>query len=96
MLLLLSTAVSISLSPQGPSFAEPVQLTAGGAPIRVETPGYAAPCWRDMNGDGRKDLVVGQFKDGKMKVYENAGDGKLLAGEWLMAGGEPAQVPGVW
>lgn len=79
-----------------PGFAAPVRLRGGTAFVQVEEPGYAAPCWHDVDGDGRKDLVVGQFRDGKIKVYRNLGDGKLAEGTWLEAGGKPAEIPGVW
>jgi FG-GAP-like repeat len=77
-------------------FNSPVRFQAEGAPVRVESPGYAAPCWADVDGDGKKDLLVGQFSGGKIRVYKNLGDGKLGAGEWLKAGGAVAEVPGVW
>jgi hypothetical protein len=77
-------------------FANPVRLEADGAAIRVEAPGYAAPCWADVDGDGKKDLLVGQFNGGKIRVFKNLGEGKLAAGQWLMAGGKAAEVPGVW
>lgn len=77
-------------------FQAPVRLKADGVAVRVESPGYAAPCWADIDGDGRKDLLVGQFHDGKIRVYKNLGDGKLASGEWLKAGGAVAEVPGVW
>jgi hypothetical protein len=77
-------------------FQPPVRLEANGVPVRVESPGYAAPCWADIDGDGRKDLLVGQFHQGKICVYRNLGDGKLAAGEWLKAEGAVAEVPGVW
>ena len=77
-------------------FSEPVRLKAAGEYVRVESPGYACPAWEDVNGDGRKDLVVGQFAGGKMMVYRSNEDGTLAAGEWLWAGGEVAEVPGVW
>jgi hypothetical protein len=93
--------LSCSLGPQGPSpadvrFAPPVRLKAADGWVRVESPGYAAPCWHDVDGDGDKDLVVGQFMGGKMRVHANDGDGKLAAGEWLQAEGAIAEVPGVW
>lgn len=81
---------------QGPQFTEPVRLKAGDDYVRVESPGWAAPCWQDVDGDGKKDLVVGQFRGGKMRFYRNLGEGKLAQGEWLRAGGEVAEVPGVW
>jgi hypothetical protein len=77
-------------------FQRPVRLEAGGEPVRVESPGYAAPCWTDIDGDSQKDLLVGQFNQGKIKVYKNLGDGKLAAGKWLEAGGSVAEIPGVW
>jgi hypothetical protein len=77
-------------------FHPPVRLEADGVPVRVESPGYAAPCWADVDGDGRKDLLVGQFAGGKIRVFRHLGDGKLAAGEWLKAEGEVAEVPGVW
>ena len=77
-------------------FEAPVRLEASGVPVRVESPGYAAPCWADIDGDGKKDLVVGQFNQGKIRVYKSLGDGKLASGAWLQADGAVAEVPGVW
>jgi hypothetical protein len=77
-------------------FERPVRLKADGAAIRVESPGYAAPCYVDIDGDGKKDLLVGQFNKGKIKVYKNLGGGKFAAGTWLQADGQVAEVPGVW
>ena len=77
-------------------FQKPQLLEAAGEPIQVESPGYAAPCWEDVDGDGLKDLVVGQFNGGKIQVFRNEGDGKFAKGEWLKADGKAAKVPGVW
>ena len=82
--------------PQGPEFEAPVRLKAAGEYIKTESPGYASPCWHDVDGDGKKDLVVGQFAGGKMKIYRNLGGGKLAKGEWVKAEGRIAEVPGVW
>lgn len=76
-------------------FEAPVRVKAAGQYVKVESPGYAAPCWTDVNGDKRGDLVVGQFNKGKMKVYLGS-DGGLTEGRWLRAGGKVAEVPGVW
>ena len=77
-------------------FEPPVRLKAGGAAIRVERPGYAAPCWADLNGAGKKHLLVGQFSGGKIRVFEHLSGEKFAPGKWLQAGGQVAEVPGVW
>lgn len=77
-------------------FEPPVRVKADGAPVRVEAPGYAYPCLADLDGDGKKDLLVGQFAKGKIRVHKGLGDGKFAAGAWLQADGKDAEVPGVW
>lgn len=49
-----------------------------------------------MDGDGKKDLIVGQFNKGKMRVFKGLGGTKFAAGAWLKAEGQVAEVPGVW
>jgi hypothetical protein len=77
-------------------FQPPVRLKAGDAAVRVESPGYAAPCWADLDADGRKELLVGQFNQGKIRVFKHLGAEKFAPGEWLQAEGTVAEVPGVW
>jgi len=90
-------------------FQNPVQLKVGGDAIKTESPGYAAPCLHDLDGDGKKDLLVGQFNDGKIKVYPGKGGGEFGKGKWLEVGGwslnlkeglgkkkSTAVIPGVW
>ena len=96
---LLSLVVPVlffAMTARAAEFAAPVRMQAGGEPVRVERPGYAAPCWADIDSDGKKDLLVGQFNGGKIRVFKNLGDGKLDAGDWLMVDGKAAEVPGVW
>ena len=92
-----SLLLSLLLAPpDAPRFEAPVRVKAGDRFVQVEAPGFAAPCWHDVDGDGEGDLVVGQFNDGKLNVFRGLGKGKLAPGEWLKAEGEVAQVPGVW
>jgi hypothetical protein len=77
-------------------FEPPTRLKAGDAAIRVESPGYAAPGWADIDGDGKKDLLVGQFRQGKIQIYQHLGAAKFAPGKWLEAEGKVAEVPGVW
>jgi hypothetical protein len=77
-------------------FEPPTRLKAGDKFIRVESPGYACPAWADVDGDGKPELVVGQFAQGKMKLFKHLGNLKFEEGEWLKADGKVAQVEGVW
>ena len=80
----------------------PVRLEADGKPIDV-LGGHAAPSVADLDGDGVRDLLVGQFVgEGKnpfeatMRSYRNAGtDGepRLAASGHLESGGARAWVP---
>ena len=77
-------------------FEKPIRLMGGDKPVRVESPGYAAPCWADIDKDGKSDLLVGQFNDGKIHVFKGLGNLKFAPGEYLKADGKVALVPGVW
>jgi hypothetical protein len=75
-------------------FAPPIRLKVGDAAIRVESPGYAFPCWANFHG--KNHLLVGQFNQGKIRVFEHLGAEKFAPGKWLQAEGKVAEVPGVW
>ncbi len=81
---------------QAADFAPPVRLKAGDKAIGVESPGYACPCWADLEGKGEFTLLVGQFNQGKIKAFKHLGDQKFAPGTWLQASGKTAEIPGVW
>ena len=89
-------ALAGTLAAGAAEFESPVRLKGGDTLVRVEAPGWAAPCWADIDGDGHKDLLVGQFSEGKIHVFKNLGGGKLTPGAWLKADGIDAEIPGVW
>ena len=73
----------------------PVRITASGKPIDTEV-GHAAPYYGDIDGDGKKDLLVGQFGAGKLKVFRNTGSNSqpVYDGfEWFQAGGTDGSIP---
>ncbi len=77
-----------------PKLGRGVKLQAGGKDIDVEI-GHLVPCVADWNGDGRKDLLVGQFKEGRIRVYLNRGKNEapeFKDFELLAAGGRPIRL----
>jgi len=92
----MTLVLGMSVAGSAAEFHQPVRLKGADEYVRVESPGYACPCWADVDGDGQKDLLVGQFNGGKIRFYKNLGEGKLAAAKWLEADGKTAEVPGVW
>jgi hypothetical protein len=77
-------------------FQRPVRLEAAGVVIDSGPQwAHSGPCIHDVDRDGRRDLLVGDFS-GQFRLYRNVGTDqqpKFAAGEWLMAGGAVAKVP---
>lgn len=70
-------------------------VEAAGAPIDVDL-GHAAPLFRDFDGDGLEDLLVGQFGDGLLRVYRNVGRRGAPAFdrfEWFQTQSGPGSIP---
>jgi hypothetical protein len=91
-------ACSAALACADDTFEDPKLITSEGKPIQVQSPGYAVPCLADLDGDGVRDLLVGQFKKGKISLFKGkeAGSTDFAAHAWLQAGGADVEIPGVW
>jgi hypothetical protein len=73
----------------------PVRIEAAGKPIDTAI-GHAAPFMADFDGDGVKDLLVGQFGDGILWVYRNVGTNahpRFAAGVKFKEGKKDGRVP---
>jgi len=79
-------------------FAAPVRLEADGAPIDVakfSSIAHAGPWIEDLDGDGDRDLLVGDFP-GYFWVFDNTGsdaEPSYTHKGKLQAGGEAAKTP---
>lgn len=79
----------------GGGLKEPVKILAAGAPIDVEL-GHAAPLFADFDGDGLEDLAVGQFGQGRLRIYKNVGQHGAPRFEqhaWFTAAGGEGSIP---
>ena len=57
-----------------PLFSDGVRIQdSDGGDLFIEDPGYASPCYVDWDGDGKKDLIVGQFLKAHIRLYLNTG-----------------------
>lgn len=74
------------------------------APVRIEAAGkvidsgpqwgHCGPCFHDIDGDGKRDLLVGDFS-GLFRLYRNTGADtapRFAEGVALQAGGVDAKV----
>ena len=73
----------------------PVRIEAMGKPIDTDI-GHAAPLVADWDGDGTRDLLVGQFGDGILWIFRNEGTDaapRLAKGVKFKDGAEDGRVP---
>ena len=75
-------------------FQPPFRLQGDGIARPGRKPRLCGPCWADIDGDGKKDLLVGQFNQGKIRVFKNLGDGKLAAGDVAEGRRDGGRSPG--
>jgi hypothetical protein len=77
------------------SFAPPFRVQDAHGFIDVDV-GHAAPLMVDFDGDGVPDLLVGQFGEGKLRVYKNVGTAKAPRFDgftWFKAGVQEGRIP---
>lgn len=80
---------------QADVFEKPIRLQGDDGAIDVDV-GHAAPFLGDIDKDGKPDLLVGQFGQGRMRIYKNVakeGEPRFAGFSWLMAEKEIASVP---
>lgn len=74
MLMVLVMLMSTMAFAQAPKLADPYQLKlADGTVLDTGGIGHAAPFYADFDGDNVPDLLVGEFKDGALRIYHNYG-----------------------
>lgn len=97
LMVLFAQLLVIPAAPAGaapPVFYPPVFVESSGD--RIDVGSHSSPCVTDWDGDGLKDLILGQFDFGMIRFYPNVGtnDSPLFEGYTLMcADGEPILLP---
>ncbi|KPK62636.1 hypothetical protein AMJ83_10220 [candidate division WOR_3 bacterium SM23_42] len=77
-----------------PLFENPIYLTCDGSAIDVGN--YGSPYVYDWNRDNKKDLIIGQFDNGNVRLYLNNGEHynpSFSSFSYLLAGGVPITLP---
>jgi hypothetical protein len=82
--------------PLDAELSPPVRIEAAGKPIESGSIGHAAPFVGDFDGDGKPDLLVGQFEGGSLTIYRNEGtarEPRLSSGQPFKTGADLGVVP---
>jgi len=85
--------ITLLLLAPGDVFEPPFRVRDGAEPIDVEG-GHAAPFYADV--DGVPDLLVGQFDQGRLRVYRNRGSAREPRFEgftWFATGEQEGRIP---
>ncbi len=69
---LLWLAPAVLCRAEVPKLQKGVKIEVAGEPIDIEV-GHLVPSVADFNGDGNKDLIFGQFKEGRINFCPNTG-----------------------
>jgi hypothetical protein len=87
--------ITLLLDPNGNGLGAPFRVRDAQGFIDVGV-GHAAPLVTDFDGDGVPDLLVGQFEEGKLRIYKNVGtakEPKLEGFTWFKTGEEEGKIP---
>jgi hypothetical protein len=79
----------------GDGLAAPFRVRDAAGLIDVDV-GHAAPLMTDFDGDGIPDLLVGQFGQGKLRIYKNVGtakEPKFDSFTWFKTGEQEGRIP---
>jgi hypothetical protein len=90
------TALSVPGADDLNELRPPVPVLVDGKPLDVGHDGHSAPFVGDFDGDGKLDLLVGQYHEGRLRVYRNSGSNarpRFTGYSWFEAGGKPGRVP---
>jgi hypothetical protein len=94
-LIILSTlSLALDCIAATPQFSIGKKIEADGKPIDISV-GHLVPVVSDWNGDGKKDLLVGYFSGGGIRLYLNEGTDaapKFSKYLTLQAGGKPIRL----
>ena len=74
----------------------PTQVCVDGRPLDVQRTGHSAPFVGDFDGDGIDDLLVGEFYEGRLRIFRNMGSNqkpRFKQHLWFQAGGRLGKVP---
>jgi hypothetical protein len=95
LLPLLTLACSCQSPATDALFEPPFRVSDSKGLIDVDE-GHAAPLFVDFDGDGLPDLLVGQFGEGKLRIYKNVGTRaapRFDGFTWFKTGEEEGKVP---
>jgi VCBS repeat protein len=87
--------LSFTINTVASELLPPFRVEAKGGSIDVDI-GHSAPWVTDFDGDGIADLLVGQFGEGKLRIYRNKGtktEPKFDSFALFQAGGSDGKVP---
>jgi len=95
LIMILAGLIPTEIVALAPDLMPPVRLKAASKPVDTEIC-HAAPFVSDFDGDGIKDLLVGQFEEWLLWIYRNEGinsEPKLAAGVKFKEGKEDGRIP---